>query len=53
MAGARWRLVGAEAVLKLRALCASGDFDQYWEYRDFYQYQSFTSATTPGATPTG
>ena len=27
LTGARWRLVGAEAVLKLRALRASGDFD--------------------------
>ena len=31
--GARWRLVGAEAVLKLRALRASGDFDAYWDFR--------------------
>ena len=30
LTGARWRLVGAEAVLKLRALRASGDFDAYW-----------------------
>lgn len=28
--GARWGLKGAEAVLKLRALRAGGDFDQYW-----------------------
>jgi hypothetical protein len=31
-AGARWRLDGAEAVLRLRALKASGDFDAYWRY---------------------
>jgi hypothetical protein len=30
--GARWSLEGAEAVLKLRALIASGDFDAYWRY---------------------
>lgn len=30
--GARWSLVGAEAVLRLRALRASGDFDDYWPY---------------------
>jgi hypothetical protein len=30
--GARWGLEGAEAVLKLRALTASGDFDAYWRY---------------------
>ena len=28
--GARWGLEGAEAVLKLRALIASGDFEDYW-----------------------
>lgn len=28
--GARWSLAGAEAVLQLRALRASGDFDAYW-----------------------
>jgi hypothetical protein len=30
--GARWGLAGAEAILKLRALQANGDFDQYWNY---------------------
>jgi len=30
--GARWGLSGAEAVLKLRALRQSGDFDEYWSY---------------------
>ena len=30
--GARWSLTGAEAVLRLRALRASGDFDEYWEF---------------------
>jgi hypothetical protein len=30
--GARWRLERAEAVLKIRALRSSKDFDQYWEY---------------------
>jgi hypothetical protein len=30
--GARWGLEGAEAILKLRALAASGDFDAYWHY---------------------
>jgi len=30
--GARWGLEGAEAVLRLRALIASGDFDTYWRY---------------------
>jgi hypothetical protein len=30
--GARWSLTGAEAVLRLRAVRASGDFDAYWEF---------------------
>lgn len=30
--GARWSLIGAEAVLRLRALRASGDFDEYWAF---------------------
>ena len=30
--GARWGLEGAEAILKLRALTASGDFDACWRY---------------------
>jgi len=30
--GARWSLAGAEAVLRLRALCTNGDFDEYWRF---------------------
>ncbi|MGH8472668.1 MAG: ISKra4 family transposase [Gammaproteobacteria bacterium] len=30
--GARWGLETAEAILKLRSLRSSGDFDVYWEY---------------------
>ena len=30
--GARWSLTGAEATLRLRALRASGDFDDYWQF---------------------
>jgi hypothetical protein len=30
--GARWGLEGAEAILKLRALIATGDFDAYWRF---------------------
>jgi hypothetical protein len=32
IAGARWSLDGAEAVLRLRSLRSSGDFDAYWEF---------------------
>jgi hypothetical protein len=30
--GARWSTPGAQAVLRLRAVIANGDFDQYWQY---------------------
>jgi hypothetical protein len=30
--GARWSLEGAEAVLRLRSLRSSGDFDAYWDF---------------------
>lgn len=30
--GARWSVEGAEAILKLRAVRANGDFDQYWAW---------------------
>ena len=32
--GARWSLTGAEAVLRLRALVKSGDFDVYWIFHE-------------------
>ena len=32
LTGARWGLTGAEAVLKLRAIKANGDFNDYWQY---------------------
>jgi hypothetical protein len=34
LTGARWRLDRAEAVLQLRALRASGDFDAYWAFHE-------------------
>jgi hypothetical protein len=30
--GARWGLDGAEAILKLRAVIANGDFEEYWRF---------------------
>lgn len=32
--GARWSLKGAEAILKLRSLLSSGDFEDYWEFHE-------------------
>ena len=55
LTGARWRLVGAEAVLKLRALRASGDFDAYWDFHEAREYernhaQRYTGGTVPPVT---
>src|SRR5882724_7011718 len=36
---ARWSLKGAEAVLRLRALRSSGDFEQYWSFHVAQEYQ--------------
>jgi hypothetical protein len=32
LTGARWRLPSAQAVLKLRSLRSSGDFEAYWRF---------------------
>jgi hypothetical protein len=37
--GACWSLTGAEAVLRLRALRASGDFDDYWLFHLAQEHQ--------------
>jgi hypothetical protein len=37
--GAKWRLPGAEAVLRLRALRASHDFDEYWLFHEACEYK--------------
>ncbi|MCX7125595.1 MAG: ISKra4 family transposase [Gammaproteobacteria bacterium] len=36
--GARWRIAGAEAVLKLRSLKASGDFTAYWKFHEEQEF---------------
>jgi hypothetical protein len=37
--GARWGLQGAEALLQLRAIECSGDFDEYWKFYEQKQYE--------------
>lgn len=37
--GARWSLQGAEDVLRLRSLRASGDFEEYWEFHLRQEYE--------------
>lgn len=37
--GARWGLAGAEAVLKIRSILKSQNFDEYWNYHIDQEYQ--------------
>jgi len=37
--GARWGLTGAEAILSLRALRSSRDFDEYWRFHEACEYK--------------
>ena len=39
LTGARWRLTGAEAILKLRSLYASGDLEDYWKFHEQQEQQ--------------
>jgi hypothetical protein len=43
--GARWSAAGAEAILRLRALRASGDFDDYWGVSSGEGARAHTSVT--------
>lgn len=51
LTGARWSLAGAEAVLRLRALRASGDFDDYWRFHEAQEYQRNHAALYADAKP--
>ncbi len=37
--GARWSLAGAEAVLRLRSVHASGDWNEYWRFHEAAEYE--------------
>jgi len=37
--GARWGLAGAEAILKLRSLAASGDLERYWPFHRAREFE--------------
>ena len=37
--GAKWRLTSAEAVLRLRALRSSKDFDEYWNFHEACEHK--------------
>lgn len=39
LTGARWSLAGAEAVLRLRPLKSSGDFQEYWKFHEAQEFE--------------
>jgi hypothetical protein len=50
--GARWSLTGAEAILRLRALKTSGDFDDYWQFHLAHEHERVhRSRYADGAVP--
>ncbi len=51
--GARWGLESAEAVLRVRALRSSGDFDEYWAFHEQQEYRrNHQSRYAEGKPPT-
>jgi hypothetical protein len=36
--GARWSLQGAEAIIRLRSLRSSGDFERYWQFHEDQEF---------------
>jgi len=51
LTGARWSLAGAEAVLRLRALRSSGDFDEYWDFHEQREWERNHASLYAGGTP--
>lgn len=49
--GARWSLEGAEAVLRLRALRSSGDFEDYWAFHERREHSRHHAAFYAGPPP--
>ena len=56
--GARWSLAGAEAVLRLRALRTSADFDDYWQFHLVKEHERthqsrYADGSIPNPLPAG
>lgn len=54
--GARWSLEGAEAILRLRSIRSSGDFEEYWRFhvekeRQRNHLEEYKNAQPPNAQP--
>lgn len=51
LTGAHWSLEGAEAVLRLRAIKASGDFEDYWSFHELREFGRNHAARYQGPVP--
>jgi hypothetical protein len=51
LTGARWRLGRAEAVLRLRSLRSSGDFDHYWRFHLVQEHERNHAVHYAGVIP--
>ena len=51
LSGAHWSLNGAEAILKLRALKASGDLTPYWKYHEEQEHRRNHAQRYQGEVP--
>lgn len=54
--GARWSLAGAEAILRLRSVRASGDWEAYWRHHEHKELERthatrYANGTIPKLTP--
>lgn len=53
LTGARWSVAGAEAVLRLRAIIRSGDWDAYWAFHTHAEYNCNHASAYAQCAPPG
>lgn len=51
LTGARWSLTGAEAVLRIRSVCSSEDFEPYWRHHLGAEYRRNHASRYQGDVP--
>ena len=44
--GARWSTPGAQAILRLRAVIANGDFAEYWQWHQQQELRNYAVTTS-------
>ena len=49
--GARWGLLSAEAILRLRSLRSSGDFEEYWTFHEAQEFKRNYTVAYQGNVP--